>query len=51
MLVIIILGFIIDVDNKGNTPNKFYQGQECVFTTDAVGGINESTDKQLRDMQ
>lgn len=26
MLVIIILGFIIAVDNKGNTPNKFYQG-------------------------
>ena len=47
MLVIIILGFIIAVDNKGNTPNKFYQGQECVFTTDAVGGINESADKQL----
>lgn len=47
MLVIILLSFIIDVDNKGNTHNKFYQGQECVFTEDAVGGINESTDKQL----
>lgn len=47
MLVIIILGFIIAVDNKGNTPNKFYQGQECIFTKDAVGGINESTSKQL----
>lgn len=46
-MLVIILGFIIAVDNKGNTPNKFYQGQECVFTTDAVGGINESADKQL----
>ena len=45
--LILILGFIIAVDNKGNTANKFYQGQECVFTTDAVGGINESADKQL----
>ena len=47
MLVIIILGFIIAVDDKGNMSKNFYQGQECVFTKDAVGGINESTSKQL----
>lgn len=41
------IAMIAAVIDNGDTSNKFYQGQECVFTTDAVGGINESTSKQL----
>lgn len=44
---IFFIAMITAAIDSGDTPNKFYQGQECVFTTDAVGGINESSVKQL----